>query len=63
MRLKGNPGRERKAEAEAAKELRARGGKWMRAKNKDGYIQGGWWIDGVWLSHSSREALQLANGQ
>ena len=38
------------------------GAVYEKRRDKDGILKRGWWLDGVWLGESGRDALAAING-
>jgi len=50
------------AEAARLTDLRDRGAEFSKRENRHSETCSGWWLDGVWLGKTTRDAMQAING-
>jgi hypothetical protein len=50
------------AEVARLTDLRDRGAEFSKQENRHGEARGGWWLDGVYLGKTTRDAMQAING-
>ena len=50
------------AESARVAELRDRGAERCKAEDQHGQTRVGWWLDGVYLGNTTRQALEAING-